>query len=188
MEPRSSTFREIGRLCSAWAALEMETEATLWGILSLQPSIGPHISWRRDLKSRWLLIVDAADQRHCTNDATFLRKMKKDIIIVSRDRNVIVHGLIHGEVIIPGPRREHGEVIPGGSIPSVPFSKQPCWTIFKGEDKGKSFPVSVDAVRIVHSNIGVLAERLRQFNKTHGYKIVSTISGGVEANWPKPLL
>jgi hypothetical protein len=114
--------------------------------------------------------------------------MNKDIINVSRDRNIIVHGLIHGEAIIPGPRPEHGTAIPGGTIPSFPFSRPPCWTIFKGDDKGKSFPVSFEAVRIVHSNIDILAERLRQFNKTHGYQTVSTISGGVEANWPKPLL
>jgi hypothetical protein len=120
-----------------------ETEATLWGIFNLQPSIGPLISWKLDLKSRWLYIVDAASQRHCANDVTFLRKMNKDITNVSRDRNIIVHGLIHAELITPEPRPERGTVIPGGLIPSFPFSKQPCWTIFKGEDKGKSFPVSV---------------------------------------------
>ena len=113
--------------------------------------------------------------------------MNKDITNVSRDRNIIVHGLIHAELITPEPRPERGTVIPGGLIPSFPFSKQPCWTIFKGEDKGKSFPVSVEAVRIVLSNIDILAEKLQKFNKSNGYKIVSAISGDVEANWPKPL-
>ncbi len=187
MEPRSSTFREIGRLCSAWAALEMETEATLWGIFSLQPPMGQHFSWKLDLKSRWLYIVDAAPQRHCPDDVSFLRKMNKDIIIVSRDRNIIVHGLIHGNAITPG-KFEYGKVIPGGSFPSFPFSKPPCWTIFKGEDKGKSFPVSVEAVKIVYSNVCILSERLLNFNKSHGYITVSTISSGMEENWPKLLL
>lgn len=186
MEPLARTYREIGKLCAAWSHLEHRTEATLWGILGLDASLGPLISWKQDLRGRWQLIIDHASKKHDEKDVASLRSINKDIITAIRDRNIIIHGLVHARMALPSdlPR---GSSIPGGNCPIYPMTSLPCWTVFRGEEKGKSFPISTEAVKIVVSNINKIGERLNVFNVTHNYHEASNPSTMIEQNWPKQL-
>jgi hypothetical protein len=94
-EASPAIFQEVGRLCSAWSFLEKRTENMLWGILDADERLGPIITWRLDLRGRWQLILKHAHKKHGADQIKELRNMNKDIVVVTRDRNIIVHGLIH---------------------------------------------------------------------------------------------
>lgn len=186
MEPTSRTHREIGRLCTALAYLESISEITLWGILGIDSNLGPLISWKQDLRGRWTIIMEYAPRKHDELEILELRTINKDIIVTMRDRNIIVHGLVHAEMMIPNgtPR---GSRIPGGPTPVYPITTKPCWTIFKGEDKGKRFPISTDAVKIVSNNIKKIVSRVEIFNSRHNYHESSIPSPIIDESWPKQL-
>jgi hypothetical protein len=80
-----------------------------------------------------------------------------------------------------------GSIVPGGLIWPHNFIKVPCWTIFKGADARKSFPVSSTAVEIVRKNIHKIGERLLSFNNKFNYHDCSHPSDEIEVNWPAPI-
>ncbi len=186
MEPTISTFKEIGRLCVGWSFLESMTEATLWGILDLDNRLGPLISWKQDMRGRWALIVEYAPTKHDETAIATLRQINKDIQQVNADRNIVVHGLVHSTVTVPLDW-EHGKAVPGGLQSSVPFDMPPCWTIFRGEGKGRNYPISSSAVKIITENIHNIVVRLAEFNKTHNYIDRSTLNADIVASWPTRL-
>lgn len=160
---------EIGSLCGAWAFLEIITEQTIWGILRLDAHVGRHVTWRLDMKMRWeLLLKLGAD--HLPGEMSFLRKTNKAVTICTRDRNIIVHGVIHALL-------EDGD-------PSKPAA---FWTVFRGADAGKKFPVSTKAVGVVRDNIQKIGHDLRSFNERHNFTDHSLTGGHAEPNWPKQI-
>jgi hypothetical protein len=154
--------------------------------LCVDAGLGPVISWKQDLKGRWQLIIEHAWKRHNELAVAELRSINKDIITTSIDRNIVVHGLVHAKLSIPN-NLARGATISGGTVPIYPMTAPPCWTIFKGEGKGKSFPISTEAVTIIIDNINKIAERVAAFNLCHNYHEASIPSSTVEQSWPKKL-
>src|ERR1700730_5237407 len=102
MEPSIETFEEIGRVCAAWDYLESVTEATVWGIIDADERLGPVITARLDLRGRWQMILEHAPKKLDAGKCEVLRKINKDLTPVMRDRNIIVHGLIHASIVVEG--------------------------------------------------------------------------------------
>jgi hypothetical protein len=144
-----------------WACLELETERTIWGILEVDTRIGPLLTWRLDLRARLQMILDCAAKKHSPEDLAFLRGINKQLVVVTRDRNIVVHGAVHYN-----------------------FAKQmQCWTIFRGAEAGKSFPVSITAVRRIMLNIHKLLHDLVKFNDRHKYLVGSDAAQEVGVDW-----
>ncbi len=143
----------MGRLCGAWSFLEAQTETTLWGILDADGRLGPVISWRLDLRSRWQLILEHAPKKHNETDMAVLRAINKDVGTIARDRNIVIHGLVHMLSRVKRGETKEETVIP------------PCWVVFRGADAGKNFPVSTDAVHTIRANVQKVSVRVQAFNK-----------------------
>jgi len=187
MEPSRETFQEIGRLCSAWAALELHTEKTVWGIIGADDKLGPTITWRLDLRARWELILSHASRKHTEADIQELKAINKWLVTITRDRNIIVHGLIQALAAgRPDDEGKYGDTVGEVGEP-LPFVRPPCWVIYRGAEAGKNFPVSTNAVVVVRTNIDKASDRLLRFNRRVGYTVSSTWGLEVEASWPKPI-
>jgi len=185
-EPTDATTIEMGRLCMAWSVLEGRTEATLWGILGADEKLGPIITWRLDLRGRWQLVLEHAPTRHNREEVEELRSINKSLTPVMRDRNIIIHGLVHAIMEILGDRRPaSGEVIPGGLAGPHTFARKPCWTVYRGSEAGKNFPISRDAVEIVRENVLKITDRVVAFNNAHNYKTTFRPRDTIEVDWPK---
>lgn len=173
-EPTPATHEQVGRLCAAWAFLELMTEQTLWGILDITKSnkLGPLLTWRLDMRTRWQMILDHAPKKHSKDDIISLKEMNKKVGTVTRDRNIIVHGVIHGAWRL----KETDKVVP-------------CWTAFRGVGAGKAYFVSTTSVSIVRENIQKLAHQVRDFNASKNYSEVSDLAATelVTETWPVPL-
>jgi hypothetical protein len=168
-EPNQETMATIGSLCGAWAYLEIVTEQAIWGILKLDVKLGQHITWRLDMKMRWELLLRIADE-HLPQESEFLRKLNKHVKTCTRDRNVIVHGIIHALL-------EAGD----------PTKPRAFWSVFRGADANKKFPVSTNAVVTVRNNLQRLGREMSDFNMRHNFPDTSLGGGFAEENWPKPL-
>jgi hypothetical protein len=186
MEPTPETFMEMGQLCSSWSYLEAVTEEVLWGILDADQRLGPLITWRLDMRSRWQLILEHAPKKHGAKEMEELRSINKHLRTVTRDRNIIVHGLVHATLNLREPRPPRGQ--PAGHL-MIPenLMRIPCWTVFRGAEAGKNFPISTKAAKTVKENIGALARRVENFNARHGYPAGTPTNETIEADWPKPL-
>ena len=140
----------MGGLCLAWSVLEARTEATLWGILGADNKLGPVITWRLDIRGRWQMILEYAPNKHNKEDINELKTINSILTPIMRDRNIIIHGLVHSTMKITGPTTPKS-----GSRIAEPyvFVQPPCWTVFRGKEAGKNFPVSAQAVEIVCANI-----------------------------------
>lgn len=169
-EPTRKTKQEIGSLCQAWAYLEVLTERAIWGMLKLDDTHGPLVTWRLDMKMRWEMLLNKAPE-HIPDEMEFLRKMNKDVTTCTRDRNIIVHGLIHARLVVG----DHSEA-------------KAFWSVFRGADAGKKFPVSAFAAQTTRENIQLLCRRMDEFNERHLYWNITHDGAGVEQqNWPKRL-
>ena len=170
----------------AWSHLEARSEITLWGILEADERLGPIVTDRLDLRGRWDLILVHARKKHNSDDIERLRAINKDLVTVTRDRNIIVHGLVHARMITNKPLQS-GDKIPGGTELQHLFVRPPCWTIFRGADAGKNFLISTAAVTIVRENIHTIEKRVTQFNKDHHYAARRPLGDILEAGWPAQL-
>jgi hypothetical protein len=185
-EPSLTTRAEIGRLCAAWAYLEALTEATLWGILDADEKLGPIITARLELRGRWDMILRHAPNKHQTDVIEILKDINKDLTPTMRDRNIIIHGLVHAVVEIP----YSIPPVPGTAIPCtaiMQFDRVPCWTVFRGGEAGKNFPISTAAVEVVRANIQELIAKVQQFNDQHSYDKFTRLTDDIESEWPVPL-
>jgi hypothetical protein len=62
------------------------------------------------------------------------------------------------------------------------------WSVFRGADAGKKFPVSTFAAQTTRENIQLLCRRMEEFNDRHLYWNITHGREGVEQqNWPKRL-
>ena len=183
-EPTADTSAEIGRLCSAWAYLEFVSEIALCGIIDADEKLGPIITWRLDLRARWQLILEHAYLKHSEQEIAELKLINKHLVNVTRDRNIIVHGMVHATAVVPSPPPAP-IVVPVG-VP-LQFERVPCWTIFRGSESGKNFRISQQAVTIVRTNVQKLAQQVNLFNSTHGYQPVTKLAEQIEVAWPEAL-
>jgi hypothetical protein len=103
------------------------------GILDVDERLWPIITWRHDLENRWKLILQYAPKKHDKDACDSLRKIKKQLTIkVIRDRNIIVHGLVHAMAEIRNPQPEADN-----TIDAPVFVMPPCWS-----EAGKNCPIS----------------------------------------------
>jgi hypothetical protein len=168
-EPSQETSATVGSLCGAWAFLEIVTEQAIWGILKLDNKVGPHVTWRLDMKMRWELLLRVSKE-HLPEEEPFLRKLNKQVKDCTRDRNIIVHGVVHALL-------ESGD----------PNKPKAFWSVFRGADANKKFPVSIKAVQIVRDNVQKLGNEMKAFNGRHNFPQTSLDGGFGEEGWPKPL-
>jgi len=84
---------EVGRLCAAWAYLEMRIEQKIWSTLSITEEIGAYITQSLDARRRWEMLIEVLKSKNAPEYEIFKEKNKimRDLI---RDRNLIVHGLV----------------------------------------------------------------------------------------------
>jgi hypothetical protein len=187
-EPSDLTRKEIGSLCMAWAFLEFHSEATLWGITGITQPIGEIFTWRMPLRDKWNMITKVAKKNLSEDEYKELKEINRYLVQASRDRNIIVHGIVHAVVSSPVENLSYGDAVgPTEEIDPSSFVRIPCWTIFIGEDAGKNFAVSNSAVEMVRVNIQKIAQMVIDFNKKKGFTTTSQILGGVEQTWPTPL-
>lgn len=182
-EPSPETNEQIGRVCTAFAALEMHTEVLILGMLRLNQDQARAFVWRMQLQQRWQLICRESKSLLQPDDQSSLRTLKKRVERVARDRNIVVHGLVTAFIVAPSTPPRFGAIISTVQAPP-PFQSPPCWTMFMGEDAGKNFPISTEAVRMIYSNIIELNEEVARFNEAHGYATPSFRSKIVERDWP----
>lgn len=166
-EPTAATKQLIAEVCIAWAALEATTEHAIWGILKLDMTHGPLVTWRLDMKMRWSLLIDEAEEK-LPSELPFLKKINKHVTTCTRDRNIVVHGLVYAML-------EEG----------APEKPTAFWTIFRGADSGKKFLVTEQNARIIRDNIQLLAKQMLAFNERLGFKGTSLLEGPAEESWPK---
>jgi hypothetical protein len=186
MEPSPQTMEEVGRLCTAWAYLEMVTEQTIWGILGIDEKIGPIITYKLDMRGRWSLLIEWAPRKHTAADLKELSNINSDVVTVNADRNIIVHGIIHALAKTNLTAKPPSYfVLPTENI--TKFERIPCWTVSRGAGAGKNFPISKAAVETVRLNIQNVGKRVADFNTRFGYTKTVTPMPDVESGWPKPL-
>jgi hypothetical protein len=135
------TYREIGRLCVGWSFLEGRSEQTLWGILNIDQDLGETFTWTISIRNRWQMIVREAKKRLPSSDYETLKSINKDLNVSTRDRNIIVHGLVNSLVQRDASEREPdiGSVVPEQVLMTA-LARVPCWTIYIGEEAGRNFP------------------------------------------------
>jgi len=172
-------YQAIGQLCSGWSSLEYVTEHLTRGILQGDNTTTPEETWRLSLRDRWKLILKEAPKKHNGNDLQTLETINERIPILVKDRNIIIHGLIH--MWISNPQIIDGKVVSGI------VERVPAVTIFRGSEAGKNFPISEQAVRIVYANVLKVNNEIYAFNKDHGYTKGTIPSDELEQNWPIPL-
>jgi hypothetical protein len=181
MEPTPETYQKMGALCVAWSYLEMETEKTLLGIMSLSQELARIFVWRLGMRQRWQLIVSEGDTFLQSSDVSALKAINKKIEVVMRDRNIIIHGIVHAYK-----KNFTGSFMSMDELTSEHITP-PCWTIFMGEGAGKRYPVSTSAVSTVLQNVQKVGEELMIINKRLDFKTSTEINSEIEHNWPKPL-
>lgn len=184
MEPSPETFREVGRLCAAWAFLESLSEITLWGILKIDQDLGQTFTWRLGMRERWQMIVREAKRRLPQQDHEELNEIKKMLVSPMRQRNIVIHGVINATAAFQDQSPPHGTNIPADSIK---FARHPCWTIFIGEDAGKNFKMSTQAVLMIIENIHKITNRVVAFNNSHSYTTRTKFHETLEEGWPVQL-
>jgi hypothetical protein len=187
MEPTPQTYQQIGALCAAWSYLEMQTEKTLRGLLKMDERLARIFIWRLGMRERCSLIKQEASNSLSEENAETLKDIIYNIQISATDRNIIIHGLMHATLEIPSHVDKTKISIPVGATEPIPFARIPCWTIFMGEGKGKSYAVSTEAVSIVLENISKLGTLLRNFNTENGFTQYSEMNNFIEKDWPKRL-
>ncbi len=176
----AEVYEKIGRLCSGWAYLEFRTEQLIWGITGVDAIAGRDLTWRLSMLQRWELVRARAPDKHDEPDLVILRALGDRIGILAKDRNIVVHGLVHTKV--RDPITDGGKIAIGGIIEQVP-----AWTIFRGSDAGKNFPISVDAVQIIYDNILKTSAEVVAFNDRHGYTLAAMPDVAIQEQWPAKL-
>ncbi len=186
VEPSEQTHIEVGRLCAAWAALEVETEVLIWGMLKIDQSVGEFLTWKLGIRERWQLVVKIAKRVLGKDDALILRKIQGQVESVANDRNVVVHGLVYAEMrhTVPGPR---GTVVEKVAMPGLQFITPPSWRVFMGPHANIRFPISTEAVRIIRENVQGLLDQVTKINNKQGFEKYSASPTEVAQDWPKKL-
>ena len=186
-EPSARTVEEMGRLCIAWSFLESVSERALRGILG-DEEYGRAKTSQLDMRRRWEMILEHAPKKYNDDELRQLREINQAIPTVIRDRNIIVHGQVHASMSVPTEiKLKPGTTLREGEAgKAFPFVRPPAWTIFRGSEAGKNFPISTEAVEIVRTNIQALGKKVSDFNSKQGYSETDG-SNVMESDWPRPL-
>jgi hypothetical protein len=151
----------------AWAFLETVSDTLLHSILEPNEATVRVLQGKLEMRSRWDTIWQFAKERFSEPDIDTIKGMKRDVEVVSADRNIIVHGEVHA------------------SLPNS--ARRSYWTIWKGANAGKRFPISTEAVVIVRCNVQVVGNRVHAFNEAKGFKSIHGRYLEVVSDWPKRL-
>jgi hypothetical protein len=138
------------------------------------------------MRGRWQLILEYAPTKHDKTSVQMLRDINKDVALIAHDRNIV--GLVHATIETTERNVKLGTFVKVGKVGDpMKFGRPPCWTIFRGADAGKNFPISAKAVEIIRLNVQSVAERVVAFNQSHGYIKTAEPRDQIETEWPKPL-
>jgi hypothetical protein len=184
-EPSKETLEEVGRLCQAWSWFEAVTDTTLLAVSDVSERENFSQLWRIDIWRRWEHLLQRAERGSTAADLAVLRKISTQLVTVIKDRNIIIHGLVHASAKMSGNKSYTDGNIPAGE--ELSFIRAPCWSISRGPEAGKNFPVSTKAAECVRLNIQKLGSRLKKYNNEHGYKTQRSPNKNIEGSWPIPL-
>lgn len=174
---RAAVFEQIGRLCSSWAAFEAYTEIAIVGITEVDPWSSPTLSM--GVERMWKHLIREAPKKHGPDEITVLQEINADFVLVKEDRDIVIHGYI--TAVASDFKRD------GLKYFTEIFSAPPSWTVYRGPNAGKRFPLSLEAVQIITNNVEKLSERIKAFNHRHGYKEFAFPEELAQGEWPKPL-
>ena len=144
--PPRSLFEQTGRLCAAWAYLEYMIEEKIWHLLGIDETLGEYITYPLDGRGRWSLMMALLKEKD-QDEHDRLKPLTQRMEIVTRDRNLIVHGLIGVS--------ENGLT----------------WTVYRGAYKAKPQPASQEFVEKTREEIGNLTALVRQEPLAKGWQI-----------------
>jgi len=161
----------------------MISERTLCGVLRITPDISKALIWHLPLRQRWQVIVRESKSRLPVEKVELLRQLSKRIEKIARDRNIVVHGVIHAKISAVS-KTKRGDKLP---LRQAEYSRAPCWTIYIGEDAGKNFPISKLALQKIIANIQNVTNELEVFNSEHNFVIGTDPDDYVQTDWPKSL-
>lgn len=164
----------------------MLSEKTLWGILGLNHKLAEAFLWRMQLSSKWQAIKREAKKTMPEQDHLTLKALGTAVDACARDRNIVVHGVVHAMAKYEGDPPPTGAIMGTAERP-VEFIVQPCWTIFMGEDAGKNFLICPESVEIIIGNVQRVAQRILEFNVAHSFTAGTPMRDTIEEGWPKPL-
>jgi len=185
VEPSAETQRQIGILCQRWSSLELETERALLGVLGLDHRFSRIFLWKLNMRARWQMLAKEAPNRLDSAQSEFVKELNRKVTMIMRDRNIIVHGLVH---MAMAPNDQKITKILSAEIDQTVILRPPCWTVFMGEGAGKSYLVSCKAVEVVNANMDRFGDLLRAFNSRNGFVFNNPFSNNIESNWPEPML
>ncbi|MBZ0163116.1 MAG: hypothetical protein K8H74_10430 [Notoacmeibacter sp.] len=166
IEPTMATRREVGTLCQAWSFLDLVSDILLYGLTNPSDEVISILSEKMEMRSKWENIFKLAKDKLSASDLAELKTIKKLIETVASDRNIIIHGEVSADI--------------------AAFPAQAFWTIWKGANAGKRFPISTEAARIVCENVQYVANSVVDLNKKLGFGTRKT-HGEVVKDWPIPL-
>ena len=107
--PDPKFFEELGRLCAAWAYLELRTDSAIWGILKIKKDTGQHITWRLDMRGRWGMLMSISKTLLTPDKRKTLLALNAHIEELNEQRNLFVHGAISGYSDRPGCTKSSSE-------------------------------------------------------------------------------
>lgn len=145
--PGPDFFEELGRLCAAWAYLEAGTDCAIWGMLKLDKTTGPHITWRLDMRGRWSMLMSISKTLVDKAERQALVKLNTKVEDLNERRNLYVHGL----------------------VASYSNATQFYQVVFRGKMQGKLQPTSAKLVQTTREEIQDVATQMAAFNRRLGY-------------------
>ena len=58
--PDAEFHEQVGRLCVAWAFLEVMLQHRIWELLKIDKTMGKYVTYRLDAKLRWQTLCELA--------------------------------------------------------------------------------------------------------------------------------
>lgn len=135
--PTAKFHEEIGRLCLAWAFLEVMLQHTIWNMLNIGEDMGKYVTYSLDAKRRWELACELAEAR----DKELHKRLKSNNARMAQltvARNLAVHGVLARD----------------------PKTKVMGWIVYKGAKAGKLQPASEQFVIETRTGIQDLVKRI----------------------------
>ena len=156
---------ETGKICAAWSLLELITDRILWGVLGVSSKIGSIISSPKDLTARWDLISKNAEHVVAPADLERVKKINKQLVAVTVDRNIAVHGTI---LVWPEPRKHYAIVT-------------------RGIHAGKLNEIDVDRMQVIIKNIKILSVEATKLCTKYKWMNEAPPSDPFNLDWAKPI-
>jgi hypothetical protein len=128
----------VGRLCAAWAFLEVVVATKVWQMIGLTEPMGRLVTDNLDLRRRWQLLIDVAELTGVVHLHQLYKSKTNALTDLTRDRNLIVHGAV---TLNPG-------------------DKTFCWQIDRGAYAGRRIPAKAKTVIATKDAVNTFANEV----------------------------